>query len=53
MTGRPAIDVQRDELVRLMEAGTCKLSIATHLGISRPTLNKIIQDYELNELNQW
>ena len=42
MEGRPAKQFDEDEIIRLMEQGQSKSSIAAHMGISRPTLNKII-----------
>lgn len=44
MEGRPAKQFDEDEIIRLMEQGQSKSSIAAHMGISRPTLNKIIGD---------
>lgn len=53
MAGAPKIDVDYESLVRLLECGTKKSAIANQLNLNRTTLDKIIADYDLQDLTKW
>ena len=51
MAGAYKIDVNYGQLLQLLECHTTKTDIACYFNISRPTLDRIITDYELQDLN--
>ena len=53
MAGAYKIDVNYGQLLQLLECHTTKTDIACYFNISRPTLDRIITDYELQDLKQW
>ena len=53
MAGAPQIDVDYNQLLQLLQAKVKKSDIAVQLHVSRPTLNRIISDYQLDEYTQW
>ena len=53
MAGEYKIDVNYGQLLQLLECHTTKTDIACYFKISRPTLDRIITDYELQDLKQW
>lgn len=53
MAGAPRLDVQYDALRNLLVSGSKKTAIARHFGLSRPTLDRIIFDYGLQDLLKW
>ena len=52
MAGRPQIDVDYNQLLLLLQSQVKKSDIAVQLQISRPTLDRIISDYQLQEYTQ-
>ena len=53
MAGAPCANVDYGMLAALLESNVSKTDIAYQLGISRPTLNKIITEYGLGYHCQW
>lgn len=52
MAGPPQIDVDYNQLLQLLQSQVKKSDIAVQLQISRPTLDRIIFDYQLQEYTQ-
>lgn len=52
MAGQPRKQVDYDELKALLTTGLTKTSIASHLNISRPTLERVIEDNDLVSIKQ-
>lgn len=53
MAGQPIKQVDYTELRALLETGLSKSFIAEHFSLSRPTLDRIITDNDLNQIKAW
>jgi transcriptional regulator of acetoin/glycerol metabolism len=53
MSGAWPVEVDYDQLLHLLQCGVNKTNIAKQLDISRPTLYKIISDYQLEDIASW
>ena len=53
MAGRPKIDIDIHKLSVLMSTGMTKTDISSHFEISRPTLDRIIEENNLTEMYEW
>lgn len=53
MKGAWPKDVDYDKLLHLLQCGTAKSAIAAQLGVSRPTLYKVISEYQLEDVASW
>ena len=53
MTGAWPKDIDYDKLLHLLQCRTTKSAIAIELGVSRPTLYKVISEYQLEDAASW
>ena len=53
MAGAPTVTVDIAELTGLVQTGTSKTTIAKHFGISRPTLDRLLQDNDMLDNLNW
>lgn len=53
MAGAPRLDVDYEQLLQLLQSRVKKSEIAQLFGVSRPTLDRIITDYQLEDLGRW
>ena len=51
--GRQKISINYDNLKSLSTSGLGKSAMSAHLGVSRPTLDRLLSENELDDSFQW